>query len=158
MAQELERAGCAALAMPCNTAHHYAGAIQDSVDIPLLNMVQKTSAALSRIGTPRVGMFASPALRRVGVYEEAFAKQGLCSVFPADDEATLNLICAIKAGKKPDRIAMKSVLDELKSADSDVILVACSELSLYSDSLPTELPCIDNLDVLCGCIVDFGVN
>ena len=36
MAQDLERAGAKALAMPFNTAHHYATAIKSSVNIPFL--------------------------------------------------------------------------------------------------------------------------
>jgi aspartate racemase len=39
MARRLENAGCFALAMPCNTAHYYVGAITGAVKIPLLNMI-----------------------------------------------------------------------------------------------------------------------
>ncbi len=156
MAQRLEAANCAALAMPCNTAHHYAQTIQASIGIPLLNMVQQTSAILGAMGVTRVGMFTSPALKKVGVYEKSFTAHGLNSIFPANDETTLNLIRGIKAGQKPNTKTMAIVLDELAQAGSEVILVGCSELSLYSDSLPTTLPCIDSIDVLRDSIIDFA--
>ncbi len=156
MAQRLEAANCQALAMPCNTAHHYAAAIQASIGIPLLNMVQQTAEVLGAMGVKKVGMFTSPALKFVGVYEEAFADYGLEQVFPKNDTATLRLIREIKAGQQPDSDTMKMVLDELAERGSEVILVGCSELSLYSDRLPTNLPCVDSLDVLRDSIIDFA--
>ena len=53
---------------------------------------------------------------------------------------------------------MKMVLDELAEEGSEVILVGCSELSLYSDRLPTSLPCVDSLDVLRDSIIDFATT
>ena len=38
MAQGLETAGAQALAMPCNTAHHFSQSITNAVSIPFLNM------------------------------------------------------------------------------------------------------------------------
>ena len=156
MAQNLEAADCSALAMPCNTAHHYAAAIQDSVGIPLLNMVQQTSAVLGAMGVQRVGMFTSPALKATGVYEKFFVRHGLKGIFPAEDAATLGLIRAIKAGQSPDLSVMAAILDELKNSGSEVVLVGCSELSLYSASLPNDLPCVDSINVLRDYIISWS--
>ena len=63
MAQDLERAGAEALAMPCNTAHHYAAAIQASVSIPFLDMIALSAAHARRLAGVggKVGVLASPA-------------------------------------------------------------------------------------------------
>jgi aspartate racemase len=39
MARRLEGAGAEALAMPCNTAHHFADAIRAAAGVPFLDMV-----------------------------------------------------------------------------------------------------------------------
>lgn len=44
MARRLEIAGAEALAMPCNTAHHYLPRIREAVTIPLLDMVDLSVA------------------------------------------------------------------------------------------------------------------
>jgi aspartate racemase len=49
MARRLQHAGAKALAMPCNTAHHFAGAITQAVDIPLLNMVELAADHADRV-------------------------------------------------------------------------------------------------------------
>ena len=50
MAQDLERAGAQALAMPCNTAHHYALAVTNATTLPFLNMISLTADHLTRAG------------------------------------------------------------------------------------------------------------
>ena len=71
MAQRLERAGATALAMPCNTAHHYAPAIEAAVSIPFLNMVTLSvdRAAGQLPSGASVGILASPAVRMAGVFD-----------------------------------------------------------------------------------------
>ena len=52
MAKRLETAGAGALAMPCNTAHHFAETIRSAVDIPFIDMVSlsaKTASEHSRV-------------------------------------------------------------------------------------------------------------
>src|SRR6056297_774062 len=50
MAQDLERAGAQALAMPCNTAHHYALAVANATSLPFLNMIELTARHLADTG------------------------------------------------------------------------------------------------------------
>ncbi len=47
MARRLEQAGAEALAMPCNTAHHFAPAIRAASRLPFIDMVA-TSVARAR--------------------------------------------------------------------------------------------------------------
>src|SRR5271168_2289958 len=63
IALNLQRAGAAALAIPCNTAHAYAHSIRRAVHIPLLDMVGLTvdQIALTRRAA-RVGLLASTAV------------------------------------------------------------------------------------------------
>ena len=63
IAQNLQRGGAQALAIPCNTAHAYAGAIKSAVDLPLLDMVALTVAQITaQDDLRRVGMLASTAV------------------------------------------------------------------------------------------------
>ena len=47
VARNLQGAGAEALAIPCNTAHHYADEIQAAVTIPLLHMVKLAVARIA---------------------------------------------------------------------------------------------------------------
>ena len=46
-ARLLERGGCTALAIPCNTSHYFADRLQGDIAIPLIHMPRETVAVLA---------------------------------------------------------------------------------------------------------------
>lgn len=155
MARGLEAAGAEALAMPCNTAHAYADAIKAATRLPFLDMRDATAAVLPQ---GRIGMLASPAVRLTGAFDAAFAQAGLTIVWPNGDDAVLGLIRRVKAGDtgKAAREALTAEAEEL-AAQSDRLLVACTELSLLTGGLD-GLPWTDSLDCLVTAIGRFALD
>ncbi|MEZ5714094.1 MAG: amino acid racemase [Paracoccaceae bacterium] len=151
MAQGLKAAGARALAMPCNTAHAYKSAF-DGIGLPFLDMIELTADHLAGLGARRIGMLASPATRRVRVFDAAFAARGLTPVW-AEGEALLDVIRAVKAGR-PDAKPLARIARGL-ARDSERLLVACTELSLLTDAL-SGLDWSDSLDCLTSAIVAFS--
>lgn len=168
MARGLERMGAAALAMPCNTAHHYAGEIAAAVSIPFLDMVALSAGAALAAAGPgaRVGILASPALRRVGVLDRALEARGLRPLHPeaAQQDELLAAIRAIKrAGLgEAERAVVARVAAALAAAGAaagaEVLMIACTELSLARDAIDPGVPVIDSLDALVAGIVDFALG
>jgi len=164
MARGLEESGAEALAMPCNTAHHYAPQIAAAVSIPLLNMVELSAdAALRAAGRGAgVGIIASPAVRLTGVFEPALKARGLRPVYP-EEAAEAALFDAIRAIKRDgvgasERATLRRAVEVLTEADAAVALVACTELSLAADALGPDAPAIDTLDVLARAVICFATN
>ena len=156
MVRDLEAAGALALAMPCNTAHHYASVIQAASDLPFLNMITQTADHLQMQGARRVGMLASPATRIAGVFDASFAAHGLEPVWVADEDALLNIIRAVKAGQGDQEGAFQTQAEALVAAGADHLLVACTELSLLAGSWTGTAPSTDSLDCLVSAIVAFA--
>lgn len=161
MARDLERAGAEALAMPCNTAHAYAPDLRAASGLPFLDMIEATAADLYSAGAGRVGMLASPAVRRAGVFNSAFTNKGLEPVWVEDEDALLGVIRAVKAGRKGagetaelDRLA-RGLVDR---QGCDHLAVACTELSILRPDLGADLPLTDTLDCLVARIVAFSIN
>jgi len=156
MAQDLEKSGVSALAMPCNTAHHYATAIEDASALPFLNMVELTAEQLARAGAKTVGMLASPATRLTGVFEVPFEKRGLTPITLSDDGDILDVIRAVKAGKPPNETGpdLTRIAQALIDQGADHLLIACTELSFLTNALPKSTPWTDSLDCLVAAIVD----
>lgn len=147
MARRLETAGAEAIAMPCNTAHHWAGAIAGAVGVPFLDMV---AATLERV-PGRVGVLASPAVRIAGVYAARRAEV----VHHPDEAALLALIRAVKReGATP---AAKGEFARLCAGlGTEQVIVACTEFSLLADAAPDGVEVVDSLDVLARGIVEFA--
>ncbi|WP_199533350.1 aspartate/glutamate racemase family protein [Rhodovulum sp. 12E13] len=155
MAARLEAMGATALAMPCNTAHHYTGAIRGAARIPFLDMVALSAAACAGAEGGRIGMLASPAVRRTALFERAFAAHGLEAVWPDDEAGVLASIRAIKAGGASEAAAagLRAASERLAEAGARVQLVACTEFSLAMHLLPGNVDARDTLDALVAAIV-----
>lgn len=154
MARALETAGAAALAMPCNTAHHYADVIRDAVTIPFLDMVDDSAARLP--GDSRVGLLASPAVRLTGIFDRAFSARGVEARFAPDDRV-LPVIRGVKSGGEHGALGcqMRELAEGLLEDGAQVVLIACTELSLLTGALE-GVPWLDTLDVLVEDIVGFA--
>jgi aspartate racemase len=162
IARNLQRAGADVLAMPCNTAHGYLPAIQAAVSIPMLDMVELTVTRLANLRpNARVGLLASSALIKAGVYAKPLAAHGLEPVLPQRQEELMDLIKGVKRGSAGTEAGLELAdLSRELSGRTDVLLIACTELSLISAPLETSLegaiPLIDSIDVLTQAIVDFA--
>ncbi len=162
MARRLEAAGAEALAMPCNTAHHFAPAIAAAVGIPFLDMVALSVTHAARLAGPdgRIGVLASPALRRIGLFDGKLAQAGLTPVYPEDEEALLTAIRRIKAvgADAVSREAFRRASAHLAAAGVTTQMIACTEFSLVADGAAEGAHAFDTLDVLVGAIVDFSLT
>ena len=160
MARDLQAAGAQALAMPCNTAHHYAPAVVAATPLPFLDMIDATARSLTAQGAQRVGMLASPATRLAGVFDAACAAHGLTAVTLPDDSALLTIIRAVKAGETAATLGprLHAEAETLLAQGADHLLVACTELSLMTDHLPRGTPATDSLDCLTDAVVKFAQN
>jgi aspartate racemase len=158
VARNLQGAGAQALAMPCNTAHYYAEQIQAAVSIPLLHMVKLTVARIAAASSAaRVGLLASSAVLRVGVYAREFAEQGLEGVLPRRQDELMALIRGVKRGESgaPAARRLAEIGAEL-AEQCEIALIACSELSLISADLASRARVLDSLDVLADAVVEFA--
>lgn len=158
MARDLKAAGAEALALPCNTAHHYAGVIEAATDLGFLHMPRLAAKRLEKIGAKRVGVLASPAARLVRVFEPEFEPRGLCVEYPKNDGKVLTLIRTVKSGVRPASELLLAEARALMDDCCDHVLIACTELSLLSGTLPTSLPWCDSIDCLVDAIVAFATD
>lgn len=146
MARGLERQGADFLTMPCNTAHHYRPQIAQAVGIPFLDMV---ALAIAKLPGKRIGMLASPAVQKVGLYASRLRDAGFEAVFPdPDGEARiLNVIGAVKAAAMTEA-HRRDYAEVAKSLDADAFLIACTELSVLGPPPGLDTPSVDALDAL----------
>lgn len=162
MARRLEACGAAALAMPCNTAHHYAPAIAKAVDIPLLNMIDLSvdRIAAMNLAHRRVGMLASPAVRLTGIFDRAFNALDIATVYPDDEDSLLAAIRAIKIDSADPSAggALRAASSELAGKGIDVLVVACTEFSIIADAVSAPVPIVDTIDVLAQAVIEFADN
>lgn len=160
MAARLEMAGADALAMPCNTAHHFADHILLAASVPLLNMVELCVDHVATL-VPKgatVGILASPATEDIGLFKTAFAKRNLSVIHPGDRAKLLAAIVAIKSNGV-DAFAEDALRDAARDCvdrGAECLVVGCSEFSLIKNAAGIGSPVVDTLDLLVSEILRFA--
>lgn len=161
MARRLVAGGAEALAMPCNTAHYYAAKIKAAVTVPFLDMVALSTAHAAELTGPDscIGILASPAVRKVGLFDAGLAKHRLKGLYATDEVAMLAAIRQIKAeGPQPlARATLQAASEELLARGAAVQMIACTEFSLIVDSVAQGAIIFDTLDLLVQAIKEFAL-
>ena len=151
--RKLEAYGADFLIMPCNTAHYYFDELQAAVSIPVLNILDcAVAAAVRRIaGLRRIGLLATTATVKTGLYAERFARAKVELVLPdaAHQQATLDLINDIKAGEtgSASRDRLRALVAHLAEAGAQAVVLGCTELGLVADA-GQPVPLVDALTEL----------
>lgn len=151
-AVKLQLMGADLLAMPCNTAHYFYDDIIGFIDIPFINMIEEVAAAIrTKIdGTKRVGLLATKAVYRTGLYNRYLDEYGIEIMIPEEeDEAVSETIYTIKKDMNlVDPTGINRVIEDMKAKGVDTIIFGCTELPLIADRLPEGVEYIDSTLVL----------
>jgi aspartate racemase len=137
-AKKLEGIGSDYIIMPCNTAHHFYDDISNSINIPLLNMIEETAKYISNNypNEKKIGLFATEGTYKTGLYNTALRKYGVSIIVPSDDKKQyiIDLIDDVKSGNS--NINLKNyylALNEMHERGINRIILGCTELSVVYD-------------------------
>jgi aspartate racemase len=153
-ARNLEKAGADFIIISCNTAHYFLPLIQESVKIPILNMIEEaakeTQQRIPQI--KKVGLLASIGIYKTEIYHQHFKKFNIEVTSPEekDKEEVMNTIYAVKAGNLSEGIK-KSILkiaQELINKGAEVIIAGCTEIPLILKEGDVSVPIIDPTQIL----------
>lgn len=150
-ARLLEREGCTAIAIPCNTSHYFADKLQTQLTIPIIHMVRETCRVLGARGCRRVGILATDGTIQTCTYQKECAAQGFEGVAPDGDTQKLVMSVIydeIKKGEKGSREKFAAIDRALRAMGCDAAILGCTELSVYRvyHSLPDFY--VDAMEVL----------
>lgn len=150
-AQLLERSGCTALAIPCNTSHYFADRLQEALHIPLLHMVRLAVTRMKDKGVKKAAILATQGTITTGVYQKECDALGLEAWSP--DPETQRLVTEIiydeiKKGEKGSREKFAAIDKAVRSAGCDGAILGCTELSVYRAYHPLPEFYLDAMEVL----------
>ena len=110
---KLEKAGCHLIIIGCNTVHIFYKEMQNSVKIPILNIVEETKNEVLAHRYRTVGLFASESTLKTKLYQNIFSKSGIITITAnANQQKILNLVIEHVMGgnqKVQDIIALKEI-------------------------------------------------
>ncbi len=159
-AQRLVTFGADVLAIPCNTAHYFYDRLNETISVPILNMVEETVLEAKARGCCRVGILATSGTVQTGTYSRICERHGLEFVCPDEShqQDLMNVIYGdIKQGKRPDMARFFAVADSLKRQGCTRMILGCTELSIIKKDEQLDAFYIDSMSVLAkNAITTFG--
>jgi len=163
VARKLKRCGARVLCMSCNTAHAAIGQIEKRAGVPFIDLLKETTLSLRTDfpGKCRVGLLCSQGTADHGLYDAYFAKfhPQAIAVYPDKDfqEMVNRGICEVKntndmsLANKTFRKAVRHLLGK----KVDVLVIACTDISLALGAKDIESEFVDTLDVLADSVIGF---
>lgn len=146
-------AGATLLAMPCNTAHHWADELMDGCDAEFVDIVDAVAARIEP-GVTRLGIIATEATLAARIYELTLAPRGYRFLYPTAEQyrdAVQPSIDAVKrmANKDAGRL-LEPVVQSLLAGGAERVVLACTETPIALDAIesPFRAHCIDSNDAL----------
>eukprot|EP01037_Dinobryon_pediforme_P012940 gene12940-13040_t len=154
----LVTAGCAAIAIPCNTAHGWFEGMQAAAPgVTFFHIVDEAASALTQIvpqgGT--VGVMGTAGTLRMRLYQDRLEARGWKTITPDEDEMARLVtpsIAAVKANRVADAYAPLAEMSEILAArGAQAVVLGCTEIPLGIQAGPYQeisVPLIDTIDTL----------
>lgn len=131
-AQKLESTGAGFIAMSCNTAHLYFEELQQSLSIPILNIVDETLKAIPETAK-RVALLATEATVQSGIYQDGIAKRNIEYIHYEQWQESINqIISYIKGGEIEKAHELWNTLVLQLRDEVDTAIIACTDLNVVA--------------------------
>jgi len=155
----LEKNGCKAIAITCNTSHYIVDIIEKELSIPIIHMIRETAketAVLCPGG--KIAVLATDGTIQMGLYQKELEAKGMVPYVPSEEGQKLvmyQIYDRIKTGLPADMEAWTVLEKELKAAGCDRALLACTELSVIKEDNKLDDFYIDPMEVLAKRSIEF---
>lgn len=154
--QKLESIGVSFIAMPCNSAHIYFKELKESINVPLLNIVEETVKKLP-ISSQKVTLFSTSSTFESGIYQKGIVDGSHEFVFKDEWQTKLNnLIQNIKVDKEnPKNIDIwNDLIKDVKNEAIENIVIACTDLNVVLKKAHPSINIIDSSKCLAESVVN----
>lgn len=153
-AKTLEKAGADFIIIPCNTAHYFINELRESVNIPILNMIELTAKKVKEEfpKIKRAGLIATDGTVNSEIYHKNFNEIKVDTLSPPNNLQKEVMKAIYEHIKKGDldggRKILLKVAENLHTQGSQIILCGCTEVSLVLKEGDVSAPILDPLQVL----------
>lgn len=155
--KQLKALGAELLAMPCVTGHYFQHEIEEATGLPMVDAIHETAAYLRGRQIGSVGILATDGTIKSRLFQCAMENGGVEYIIPDENgqKKLMEIIYRdIKAGKKVDIDNFLKIAENLRQQGAEVILLACTELSLLKKDYRIGKGFLDVMEVLAAKAVE----
>ena len=149
--KKLNEMGADILAVPCITAHFFHKELEERIGLPVIHAIEETILYLEKENVSGVGILATDGTIESGLFQNALEQHKMRAFIPkADNQKKLMEIIyhEIKAGAAINMPLFLQVAEELFDQGAEVVLLACTELSLIKRDYDLPAGYLDVMEIL----------
>lgn len=137
-AKRLEAGGADFIVIPCNSVHIFIQQVRNAVTIPVLSIIEETTAFLKQQHIQQVGLLATNASLQAGLYQAPLEREAITTVVPdnTDQAKMAELINKLvrEEYSEAQKTELIEIISHLAEKEVNVILLACTDLQLLTPS------------------------
>ncbi len=151
--KKFEKAGADFVAIPCNTVTYYIKDMQNSVSIPIINILQETANAVRKDGIKQVGLLGTETTIKSKIYDNVLKDFQILTLEKPEQIETTRIIMNILAGRKnlEDREKLFEFVQKLKDKGAKKVILGCTELPLL---IKANDDVFDTLEILAKSVIE----
>jgi aspartate racemase len=151
--RKLAAAGANFAICPDNTVHQVFEQVAKQSPVPLLSIIEVVSDECKNRGYRKVGVLGTKYTMKGPMYKEALAKRMIEMVVPdAKDKERVNSVIfdeLVPEGATESSVkVLVDVVQKLKNAGCDAVILGCTELPLVLNMRNSPLPVVDSTRLL----------
>ncbi|MGE3624096.1 MAG: aspartate/glutamate racemase family protein [Bdellovibrionales bacterium] len=163
----LKRAGCGAIAIPCNTAHGWYEPMLEAAGMPILHIVDAAAEELRSLGVTSgpIGLMGTQGTMAMKLYQNRLEPQGWTCLTPDQDEMDRLVtpgIALVKANKVAEAYApLAETAQSLVKRGAQAVVLGCTEIPLGIQAGPyytLGFPLVDTIDALARAAIRWAGN
>ena len=143
--------GADILAIPCITAHFFHKELEERIGLPVIHAIEETVSYLEKENVSGIGILATDGTIKSGLFQDALKHHGMRSFIPKEDsqKKLMEIIYhEIKAGAGVNMSLFFQIARELFDQGAEVVLLACTELSLIKKDYDLPAGYLDVMEIL----------
>ena len=160
--KKLESAGCDIIIIACNTVHAYYEEMQVAVNIPILNIIEKTRERVVESGYKKVGLLASESTNKLQLYQKKFSSVGIKIISPNKSQQNVinNVIKQVMGGNQgvEDVIVLKGIIRDYLKQGAEAVILGCTEIPLAINQVDTDVELFDATKAIVELSVDYSLG
>ena len=139
------------IAIPCITAHYFYKELAAKLQPTIIHGVRETALYLKNYGAYKVGLMATEGTISTYLFQNILQEYGIETITPGTyQQRCINHIIYqnVKANKAVDMDKFYMVADNLRAQGAQIIILACSELSMLKRYYNMGPGFLDTMEVL----------
>ena len=156
----LERCGCDAWCVTCNTAHFFVDMIESEIKIPVIHLIKETVRFLTETeGSGKIAVLATEGTIKSGLYQRRLEEAGMMVYEPEKEiekEVMYQVYERIKKSLPCDKASWNRIESSIREAGCDRAIMACTELSVLKQEEKLSSFYVDPLEILTRKVIFFS--